>query len=108
MKLWFITCAVAHLDEFQRSSSRLAFIIFSVIPLFSFFFPLPQSNVSHHYQCLVTTLDYAECSADSMRLNDWACPAYIATNVFCRWQNGKSVIFNAGSWAGTVNRQLSL
>ena len=70
--------------------------------------PSPQLNFSHRRQCLVTTVDYTESPADLMGLNDWACPASADANVFPRWQNGESVIFNACCWVGTAQRQQSL
>lgn len=103
MKLWFITCAVAHFHEHQRTSSRLDFRE-RILNHSSIFLASPQLNFSHHYPCLVTTVDYAECPADLMKLNDWASPANTNANVFHRWQNGKSVIFNACCWAGTAKR----
>lgn len=51
----------------------------------------------------MTTVD-AECPADFMELNDLAGPANTDTNVFPRWPNGKSVIFNACCWADTVKK----
>lgn len=111
MKLSFIKCAVDHFHEHQRTSPRLAlrerFLNHSSIFL-ALSIRSPQLDFSHHYQCLVTTVDYAERPADLMKLNEWASPANTDANVFRRWQNGKSVIFNACCWAGAAKRQLSL
>lgn len=107
-KLWFLLkYAVDRLHEHQRASSRVASREY-ILNHSSVFLPPPQLDFSHHYQRLVTTVDYTERPADLMELNDWASPANTDSNVFPRWRNGKSVIFTACCWAGTAERQLSL